>query len=217
MRVLDMDKKFRQLQAAGWHAYSDPVQFSFGPFVVKEWITLGPDGVSFALIERIKPRLEGWPKLREFSRTFNATQIVREMEPARRFYMNILGFKQYLYHNSPGKVPGPNVLGLPHNLTTAINREVWIVQPDGENSGSVELLAYDGLTGADFSARAVPPNLGLLALRFPVDNIKALEMHLYAHGVDIASPTAAIRLPYYQSRQLLAVRAPGGAWLEFFE
>ena len=33
------------MQADGWLAHSDPVRFRFGPFVVDEWIAVGPDGV----------------------------------------------------------------------------------------------------------------------------------------------------------------------------
>ena len=52
-------------------ATSDPLEFSFAQFRVREWIARGPDGVRYAFIERVEPPLEGWPNLvreRTFSR-----------------------------------------------------------------------------------------------------------------------------------------------------
>jgi len=217
VRVNNMEKKFSQMSALGWQATSDPVQFSFGPYVVKEWIVRGPDGLTFALIERVKPNLEGWPHLKEFSRTFNSTQIVRAMAPALDFYTNVLGFKTYLEHRGTSKKPGPNVLGLPHNLSTDIPREVYILHPKGHNEGSVELLSFDGATGRDLAERATPPNIGLLMLRFPVTDTAALAAHLKRHNTPWVSSVISANLPPYGQAKLLATRAPDGTWLEFYQ
>ncbi len=216
-RVVDMDAKFTQLQARGWQAGSDPVEFTFGPFVVKEWLARGHDGVVLALIERVAPPLTGWPHLTELSRFFNATQIVRDMQSALAFYRDVLGFKTYLEHHGASSKPGPNVLGLPHNLATEVDRHVYILHPQGSNEGSIELLSFDGLSGRDFSARAQPPNLGVLMLRFPVRDIKAFAGYLRTHKVAIAFDPIEIHLEPYGMVTLMGVRGPGGAWLEFFE
>ena len=216
-RVLSMTDKFAELQRRDWQAASDPVRFTFGPFVVKEWLARGPDGIVFALIERIEPPLDGHPQLRDMGRLFNATQIVADIEAARDFYMNKLGFRTYLDHSGPSRAPGPNVLGLPHNLATAIPRHVSILSPDGDNEGSIELLQFDGATGADFSARAVPPNLGIVMLRFPVDDMTAFAEHVADEGVEVAMAPIELELPPYGRSTLMAIRGPGGVWLEFFE
>lgn len=216
-RILDMDATFAATQSRDWQAYSDPVQFTFGPFVVKEWLTRGPDGIVIAMIERIAPPLEGFPQLKKMSRLINATQIVPDIEAARDFYLNKLGFETYLNHEGPSKSPGPNVLGLPHNLATRIPRLVTIVHPSGVNDGSVELLQFDGAEGADFSTRAVPPNLGILMLRFPVSDINAFEARVDAEGIEVVVRPTNVTLPPYGSVRLMAIRGPGGAWIEFFE
>lgn len=216
-RVLDMDAKFAQLQARGWQSGTDPVKFTFGPFIVKEWLARGHDGVVLALIERVAPPLEGWPQLRELSRLFNATQVVSDIETARAFYTNILGFKIYLEHHGASNAPGPNVLGLPHNLASEVPRHVYILHPQGTNEGSVELLSFDGVQGHDFAARARPPNLGVLMLRFPVRDIDAFAAHLSANDVNIVFGPSAIQLPPYGKITLMGVQGPGGAWLEFYE
>ena len=216
-RVLDMEKKYKELQQYNWQSMSDPVEFSFGPFIVKEWIPRGPDGIVFAMIERVQPTLEGWPNLREMSRIFNATQVIDDMEEAKDFYIKKLGFQTYLEHNDVSAKEGPNVLGLPHNLTTEISREVFILHPNGANEGSIELLKFYGANGRDFSKLAVPPNLGILMLRFPVFDITTFYQLSLDEKIDIIYSPIQVELLPYGDVKLMAVRGPGGVWLEFFE
>ena len=216
-RVVTMRQKFDELQQRGWQATSDPVTFSFGPFVVTEWLARGPDGIVLAMIERVSPPLDGWPALRDMSRLFNATQVVTDLASARRFYEDVLGFKPYLEHRGASESEGPNVLGLPHSLADDIVRDIVIVSPAGDNEGSIELLSFEGLAGADFSSRAVPPNLGILMLRFPTGDVDALYRHLQIRDTAIVfAPTTVTLAPYGEVR-LLGARGPGGVWLEFFE
>lgn len=214
-RVSHMDRKFRQLQRLGWQSTSDPVGFTFGPFEVKEWITRGHDGVSFALIERIKPKLEGWPHLREISRVFNSTQVVKDVQTSLPFYQEVLGFQTYLQHHGASKATGPNVLGLPHNLTTEIPRSVYILHPDKKNEGSVELLQFHGASGRDVSALAAPPNLGIVTLRFPVTNLPGLAQAFKRNGIEVIAETS-MKLPPYGLVDMLAIRSPDNTWLEFY-
>ena len=151
LRVADIDAVFASLSALHWQATSDPLEFIFGRFRVREWVVRGPDGVRYALIERVEPPLEGWPHMRQFSRVFNSTQIVRDIEAARSFYVDKLGFDVYLESNQPSPAAGPNVLGLPHNLAAEISRRVYIVHPRKANDGSVEILQFAGATGTDFA------------------------------------------------------------------
>ena len=216
-RILSMDKKFAELQSRDWQAASDPVEFSFGPFIVKEWLARGPDGIVMAVIERVQPPLEGHPHLREMGRLINATQIVTDIEAARDFYIDKLGFETYLDHVGPSKEAGPNVLGLPHNVATEVVRHVTILHPDAINEGSVELIEFKGATGRDFSGRAVPPNLGVLMLRFPVLDIAAFATLVAGHDIEVAMPITQVSIPPYGDVSLMAVRGPGGAWIEFFE
>jgi catechol 2,3-dioxygenase-like lactoylglutathione lyase family enzyme len=91
------------------------------------------------------------------------------------------------------------------------------VHPAGINEGSVELLRFEGAEGRDVSSRAVPPNLGILMLRFPVGDIDAFAAHAASEGIEIVMPPLTVELAPYGVRKLLAVRGPGGAWIEFFE
>jgi catechol 2,3-dioxygenase-like lactoylglutathione lyase family enzyme len=217
VRVLDLERKFAQLEERHWQAYGDPVEFQFGPFRVKEVLPRGPDGVVFALIQRLEPPLEGWPNLRHFSHLFNSSQIVRDLDASLSFYVDKLGFEIYLEHEGASPEPGPNVLGLPHNIAAERPRRVVIVSPDGTNRGSVELLQFVGVTGRDFSDRAVPPNRGILMLRFPVSDLAAYHRQLVERGVSPVAGPADLMLEPYGRAKILAVRSPDGAWLEFME
>ena len=216
-RVLNLDRRFTELQQRGWSGYADPVKLHFGPFTVNEWLARGPDGIVFALIERIEPPLKGWPALRSISRLFNATTIVDDLEASLDFYLNGLGFKVYLEFDGSSQEAGPNVLGLPHNLTDKISRQVRIVHPQGVNDGSIELIKFDGATGRDFSTRARPPNLGILMLRFPVRNIDRLSRDLKERGVTIESQPYRLELPPYGDIRIMSIRGPDGEIIEFFE
>ena len=211
-----MAEQFAALQSRDWQAEHDPVEFQFGPFVVSEWLARGPDGIVIASIERMQPPLEGWPTLKKMSRLFNATHIVPDIKAAKDFYINKLGFETYLDHSGPSKAPGPNVLGLPHNMATEVTRHVSILHPQGINEGSVELIEFVGFDGADLSHLAVPPNLGILTLRFPVADMAAFRAHVEAEGIEIAMPPTVIAAPPYGELELMAIRGPGGVWLEFF-
>ena len=218
VRVTDMEDIARKVTAAGWQAPSAPVTFTFGPFIVKEWIPRHRDGVRMAFIERVQPPIEGFPNLVTSSRTFNSTQMVTDMDQARAFYQGVLGFETYLVSRAASKEPGEHVLGMSREQMTSVVRDVWIVNPRGApNEGSVELIEYEGASGRDFSQYASPPNLGNLILRYPVPDLDALVAYLAQHDVPpLYAPTTRQLAPYGQVR-ITAIRAPDGAMLEFFQ
>ena len=211
-RVLDVDAVTADLTGLGWRPITPPTRFAFGPFTVREVLMRGPDGVVLALIERESPPLSGWPNLRVASRLFNSTQIVRDLDAALAFYTDVLGFETYLEHEGPSPPPGANVLGLDAETAQRVVRRVRIVHPEAENDGSVELIEFVDWPGADHSARAVAPHRGLLALRFPCADVAALAARLAESG----HPPAVAPMEV-GGALALAVRAPDGARLEFFE
>jgi len=217
MRVKDMEAARQALMQRGWSASSDPVTFSFGPFTVAEWIPRGPDGVRLALIERLAPKLEGWPSLRKFSRTFNSTMVVKDVDQARVFWEDVLGFKLYLEHRGASKEAGPNVLGLPHNVATNVERDVLILHPEGRNEGSIELLAFGRATGRDFSERTAMPNRGLSRLRFPVEGLAGLAAKVKEAGIKVVARGADLPLSGVGIVNVLVLAAPGGAQIELYE
>ncbi|MEM1437802.1 MAG: VOC family protein [Pseudomonadota bacterium] len=217
LRVRGLRALRKDMLAAGWQGDSEPIQFTFGPFEVIEWIAQGPDGVRLAVIERLKPELEGWPDLRVLSRAFNATQTVADMATARAFYEKVLGMQTYLQHRGPSKEAGPNVLGLPHDAAARVVREVRILHPQGVNDGSIEILSFEGATGIAVDDQAEPHNIGLSVLRFPVDDLDKTMRALEARGAAFDGPPVSLSLAGVGRVRAVALQSPEGARLELFE
>lgn len=217
IRVSDMAATSQKITDAGWQAPSAPVNFTFGPFIVWEWIPRHKDGVRVAIMERVKPILTDWPNLKTASRTFNSTQIVSDMEKTLAFYQGVLGFSSYLESRSASAEPADHVLGLSREAMTRIVRDVLILNPGGSNEGSVEVLAFEGYSGRDFSSRSMPPNLGNLMLRYRVPDADSLATYLSAKGVSTRYGVVKTTVAPYGQVKILAIQSPDGAWLEFFE
>ncbi len=216
IRVLDIDKKIKEAESFGWNVSARPILYDFGKFKVKEGLLKGPDGVELALIQRIEPPLEGWPNLREFSHQFNSSQMVKNIDASFDFYVNKLGWKVYMKSFEAGKNE-TNLMGVPPAFNANTVHKVYILHPEGTNRGSVELIQIEGIEGQDFSADAVPPNLGVLALRFPVKNMDTFVEQLTKANVKIEVQSHIEVIKPYGKIKVMALRSPDGAWLEFYQ
>jgi hypothetical protein len=227
MYVDDVHAVFAQLRARGWQAYADPVTYTLGPFTVTEIMARGPDGEVLCLMQRDAPPYDkaqfslvparpgaaapgfGWP--------FNAALIFADFAPGARLFGDILGWQMHLSGDNTSKPPGDNPLGLPRNIAQTTSRKFAAYAPHPtDRNGSIQVLANVGLEGRDFSARAVPPNLGLLALRVPVADLKVFADDFTARGGVIATPRRTLALAPYGKVDILAVTAANGARIEFF-
>lgn len=217
VRVHDIDSRYRDFQTWGWHGYSQPVRFDLDRFTVKEVMMQGYGGELIAMIERVSPPLEDWPNLKFLSRAFNAFAAVSDFDATQVFYKDVLGFSEYLREEGPSAVPGPNLFGLPYNWVSEMPRKLVWLHPRGENEGSIAIQQFFDVEGTDFADRAVPPNLGMLMLRYPVSDAEARAAEISGKGWSLEfGPTEMSMAPY--GRVLaFAVRDPNGGWLEFFE
>jgi predicted enzyme related to lactoylglutathione lyase len=82
--------------------------------------------------------------------------------------------------------------------------------------GQVELVQWVGFTGQDFAARAVPPNLGIVAIRIPVADADATAHGLVARGGTLFMPPTAVTLAPHGEVLICSVRSPDGALIEFY-
>ncbi len=217
LRAKDLQQSFEDFQLAGWNGYSDPIRYQFGKFDVAEVVMQGDDGIAVAMMQRHAPTLEGYPNLRKLSHVFNSTHISKDADAALDFFVNKLGFKIYMQTKGIDRKAGRNVLGIPQNINDDIELPVYIVHPEGVNFGSVEFIQMKGLEGENFENLAVPPNLGILMLRFPVSNAAAYAKQLQERGVQLYCPITEMMLEPYGKVNIFAVRSPDGVWLEFME
>ena len=215
-RTKDIFKTYKELQNVGWQGYSEPLSYTFGRSEIYEWLAKAPDGVIMMKTQRLKPKLEGWPNLKKTSRSFNSTQIVSDMDSSLYFYQEVLKFGVYLFDESKGKGE-ENILALPFNINEQVKRTVYILSPKSDNEGSIELLAFDGARGRDFSKNGHEPNLGILTIRFPVRDIQALKRHLESARIPNIGVIKKFPLQPYGLVSSLIVIGPSGERIEFIE
>lgn len=213
------DAVYRAAQRLGWSSFNDPTLLDMRDSGVQltNVVLTGPDGIAVSIYERIDPRMPEAPDLRRLRRPFNAMQSVRDLAAARHFYAEVLGFEVVNEGRFSNPRHEPNNFGLPANLVAAAPLPFAILGPRRSGPTQIELVQFAGVEGRDLAARAIAPNLGVLALRFPVSRLVEVENRLRKARWPIAAGPAILELRPYGRVRLLAVRAPDGAWLEFFE
>lgn len=221
-RSRGVEQNFADARTHNWTGYNDPVILHLGPDRrLRNVILRGPDGVNIAVYERMVPGLDGWPNLKKISRPFNAMQIVKDRDATVAFYRDVLGFVSLGIGNSPASHPDSNNFGLPANLLLSTPLKSAILHQTGNapavETGRVEFVEWGGLEGRDLSARAVPPNLGILTLRFPVSDAQARAADIEAKGGVIKSPPTTVTMAPYGDVSLFSVMTPDGVFLEFFQ
>lgn len=167
-RSRDAAAAFRRHLALGYDAFSEPADFDFGGVILRNVVLRGPDGINIAVYERVKPLLEGWPTITRLSAPFNAMMMVADRDRSTSFWTKqaSLGLGVIAEGRFLDPAPGPNNFAIPANLVTRIPRPFAIMGEPGAETGRVEAMAFDGLSGRDFAAHARPPNFGLAMLRF---------------------------------------------------
>lgn len=218
IRSRGVDQNFADARRYQWTGYNDPVTLHLGPERrLRNVVLRGPDGINFGVYERVVPGLDGWPNIKKMSRPFNSMQIVKDRDATAAFYTDVLGYESAMLGNSPASSVESNNFGLPANLVTSTALKSAIMHPVGGETGRVEFVEWDGLEGRDLSARAVPPNLGILTLRFPVSNAVARAREIEDRGGSLRAQPSTVSLPPYGDVTLFSVTTPDGVFLEFFQ
>ena len=214
VRSPSVEANFQAARKYDWTGETDPVDLPLGEGrLLRNVILKGPDGINFGVYERVVPGLDGFPNMKQMSRPFNAMQTVADKAATMSFYRDVLGLTVMVDGDG---VPPANNFGLPENMLGEVRLKSGILHPIGGESGRVELIQFGGLTGQSFAARAVPPNLGILALRFPVADAEARMAEIAANGWSIWTQPTALSLAPYGRVLLFGVRSPDGVIIEFF-
>jgi hypothetical protein len=209
VRVRDIDTVFRRLQQAGFQAYSDPVEFRVPPYRVREAMMMGPDGLVLGLLERVDPPFRDFEWTSLVSRPVTAFTVVRDLD-AVGDTLERIGLQTRLSYDGAAAEPGPNLFGLPHDLVGNVTRHVrWWRLGDGDE-GMIAAMSFEGLAGRSHVEAAVPPSLGLFALRVPVRDVAS------ACGRVVGALQPATPLAPYGVVRICTVRLENGARLELF-
>ncbi|MBP02949.1 MAG: hypothetical protein CMM25_09085 [Rhodospirillaceae bacterium] len=218
--VDDVNAVFHKLRQRGWQAYSDPINYTLMQFDITEVIMRGPNGEVLCLMQRNAPPYDqgffgsssgmGWP--------FNIALVVTDYEAHEEFFLKTLGWYLHINGSSLSPPPGFNPLGLPSNLARSLPRRFAAFAPSADDrTGSLQILSFEGLEGQRFEPFSDFPNLGIVAVRIPVDDLSALERSVMKTGYPIHSNTVSLFMEPYGEVSVLVLKAPNGARIEFFE
>ena len=125
--------------------------------------------------------------------------------------MDILGLNKVLDQVLPtGMID--NILNLP---TGTESRMAFITQPETKTP-ALEFIQCS-VKGKYLSDVAKPPNLGIFAIAFAVEDLSALIQKLRANNIKMLSEPVEISNCDRSSARAIVVEAPNGVNIQFFE
>ena len=217
----DLDTAEVGLRAHGWFANNIASTYERPNNVKgKTMMMVGPDDVVLSFQQRISRPMTGWPNFEGASHIEVGYQIVTDINAWNEFYTKVLGFGalggvRELKSTEPA---GPNVYGLPHNVVGLTDGFQANIKFRDKHEQSLGARQFTNATGYDFTAKANPPNLGVMTVRIPVTDVMAVRERIVAAKGDMPSDVQIVRLAPYGTVRALAVRSPGsGQWLELFQ
>lgn len=219
VRMKDMQAIYEDAIAMGWWTETPITYLEFGASKLDVVIFRGPDGVQVQGYERLEPPLPATiPEFRRMTRPFNVMQMVRDRDASYAFFTEVLGFDTF-YNGAPyvAKEPEYMPLGIPKNLTTTVRYRAGIVYPTPGEFGRMEMIEIMDLEGRDFADRCDAPNLGILAVRFPVEDLTAAAKTIETRDWQIDQPPRPVRIAPYGALRLMSLKTPDGAIIQFYE
>ncbi len=212
--VRDIDAVFADMQARGFQAFADPSRYEIFGRRYAGALLRGQDGIVFNLLERGDRRYDGLPAFGAMSHIRNSTQVVDDFELNRRFFEEQLGWVKRWEDAPKWEAGGQNNMALPESLVVsgAVRERAasfaFAAEADG---GTLEILAFEGIRGRDYSTRARPPNLGMAAYLIMVPALEGYMATLRARGVPIVAEPTRLWLPPYGNRWAATIRSPAGS------
>ncbi len=218
LRGKDLDSRYREAVALGWWTESEVISLTFGGSELKNVIFKGPDGINIAVYERLSPPLpDFWPPFERFSQPFNTMHIVRDRDTTLEFFTDVLGFGVY-YKGKPSTASEPTYsnFSIPTQWTTRLRSLAGIVHPAPGEVGRMEFIEFMDLVGEDYAERCLPPNLGIMSIRYPVEDAAAARDSIVQRGWPIVFDLANTSITPYGPVNTFAIQTPDGAMIEFF-
>ena len=218
VRMRDMPSIYDDAIRLGWWTETPITFLEFGESRLNVVIYRGPDGVQVQGYERLSPALPAAiPAFERMTGPFNVMQMVRDRDAAYAFFTEVLGFDTfYLGEPFTAPTPTPTPIGIPVNLTTTIPYRAGIVFPKKGEFGRMEMIEIMGLDGYDYADRCHAPNLGILAVRFPVDDVGRAKSLIESRGWP-AGEARRLSVAPYGEIDAFDVRTPDGAIVQFFQ
>lgn len=219
VRVKDMPSIYEDAIKMGWWSETPITYLEFDTSKLNVIIFRGPDGLQVQSYERLSPALPAAiPEFERVTRPFNMMQMVADKDASYRYYTQVLGFGTW-HNGSPhlDKEPTYNPIGIPKNLTTSIPYQAAMVHPRPGEFGRIEMIEVMGIEGRDHSERCDAPNLGILSIKFQVDDINKARQLIIDRGGEINTDVHSIQIVPYGKIDVLNVKSPDGSIIEFYQ
>lgn len=217
LRVHEVTENFEQLREMGWHGLSDPMLQVMGPFKLYDILMRGYDDVIIAFTHRLEPPMNLTAPINFPTHIYKTSLTVKNLEQSKSFFVDQLGCKVLTEYAVVKDKPQENMFGLPFNLADKVTCKAVILSIHGGTDTDFQIVEFDGVTGKDFSAKAIPPNRGFLMYRVEVNGLGNYLNYLKDKAVDIHKPLSKKHIKPYGSVNSFSVLSPDGAWFEFFE
>ena len=218
VRGKNLDQRYQQAVRLGWWTESEVIAVDFSTSKLKTVVFKGPDGINVAVYERLSPPLDPyWPEFERFTQPFNNMQTVRDRDATFDFFEQVLGLSTF-YKGEPSVADEPTYsnFSIPTQLTTTNRQLAGIMYPQPGEVGRMEFIQFMDLKGRDYSDRCLPPNLGILSIRYPVADATQAARQVEARGGTILFTPEAIDVAPYGEQTSFAIQSPDGAIIELF-
>ena len=202
----------------GWWTETPVAEIKFGESRLDVVIFKGPDGLQIQGYDRLEPPLpESFPEFDRISQPFNIMQMIKNRENSRKFFVDLLGFDTFFY-GVPFRAQEEAVtpLGIPLNLTTKTQYRTAIYYPVAGELGRVEMIEFMDIKGLDHSEKCHAPNLGLLSIKYSIEDMQQTLGMLKSRGLQSVDVNE-IKLQPYGDISIFSLSSPDGAIIEFYE
>lgn len=218
IRVKNMQSIYDDAIRLGWWTETPITALQFGESDLRVVIYRGPDGVQVQTYDRLSPPLpDAIPDFERMTAPFNMMQMVADRDVAYDFFTQVLGFDTF-YKGKPytAKTPTPTPIGIPLNLTTSVPYRAGIVYPVPGEFGRMEMIEVMGLDGFDYSGQCEAPNLGILAVRYPVADAEQAKSLILERGGSVWRDVSRVTVGGMGDVDLFSVKTPDGSIMQFF-
>ena len=217
LRVHEVENNFNRLREMGWHGLSDPLLQQLGPFKLYDILMKGYDDTIIAFTHRLEPPMETMAPINLPTHVYKTSLTVKDLETSKKFYVEQLGCRIKTEYQVRKDSPQENMFGLPHNLADKVTCKAVILKIHEGSDIDFQIVEFDGVTGKDFSSKAVPPNRGFLLYRVELKGLDDYLRQLKEKGCAIYKEKTKLHINPYGPVTCFSVRSPGGAIWEFFE
>ena len=202
----------------GWWTETPVAEITFGESRLDVVIFKGPDGLQIQGYDRLEPPLpESFPEFDRISQPFNIMQMIKNRENSRKFFVDLLGFDTFFYGVPfTAKEEAVTPLGIPLNLTTKTQYRTAIYYPVAGELGRVEMIEFMDIKGLDHSEKCHAPNLGLLSIKYSIEDMQQTLGMLKSRGLQSVDVND-IQLQPYGDISIFSLSSPDGAIIEFYE